>query len=287
MLPGSVVVGVDGSPPGEVALDWAAHAADEQRRALTVVHAAGPVTTAETLYDRMEATQACRLAGLDVVGAAVARVRERHPSLRVDSWMPLGAPQRVLRAAAERAHLLVVGAHGRGTLATLLLGSVGGDLAAHAPCPVVVARASGPSRRGVVVGVDGFPSSADAVGLAYDLASWHAEPLEVLHAFDGLGGWTVPDLLSHEQAGALVSATEARVAETLAGYAEKYPDVQVTRRLVPLDAVTALVQASHDASTVVVGSRGRGRTVSAMLGSTSRELLRQARCTVVVAGRHG
>ena len=43
-------------------------------------------------------------------------------------------------AETERADLLVVGSHGRTGLPRMLLGSVAGHVATHAPCSVVVVK---------------------------------------------------------------------------------------------------------------------------------------------------
>jgi nucleotide-binding universal stress UspA family protein len=45
-------------------------------------------------------------------------------------------------AAARDAELLIVGSRGRGTLSAALLGSTSHALAADAPCPVVIVRAT-------------------------------------------------------------------------------------------------------------------------------------------------
>jgi nucleotide-binding universal stress UspA family protein len=71
------------------------------------------------------------------------------------------------------------------------------------------------------------------------------------------------------------------LSESLAGYAEKYPDVPVTRHVVEGGAVKTLVDLSGDAWTVVVGSRGR-TGARLLLGSVSRLVVERAQSTVVV-----
>ena len=77
------------------------------------------------------------------------------------------------------------------------------------------------------------------------------------------------------------AATQARriLSETLAGWSEKYPDVEVraiTRH--DMNPVLALVEASRDAGLLVVGSRGRGGFAGLLLGSVSQALIADALC---------
>ena len=51
-----------------------------------------------------------------------------------------GAAGDALVSAAKGADLVVVGSHGRGGLASALLGSVSGHVVRNAPCPVVIVR---------------------------------------------------------------------------------------------------------------------------------------------------
>ena len=72
------------------------------------------------------------------------------------------------------------------------------------------------------------------------------------------------------------------MAESLAGLAEKYPDVDVTTHQAEEDPRRALDEASRYADLLVVGSRGRGAARSAVLGSVSRHVVEHAHCPVVV-----
>jgi nucleotide-binding universal stress UspA family protein len=74
-----------------------------------------------------------------------------------------------------------------------------------------------------------------------------------------------------------------RLAERLAGWQEKYPDVTV-RRIVTRDRpVRCLLEHSADAQLLVVGSRGHGQFSGMLLGSTSRALIYHAPCPLLVA----
>lgn len=279
-----MVVGVDGSPHSEAAIEWAVRYADEHRRPLTLAHAAGSVARANTLVDPAITRQSLRMAGRRVTDAALAQVKKLAPDLEVAVHMPLQEPREVLLAASEHASLMVLGTRGRGTLATFLLGSVSVGVSAHSACPTVVVRPSEAAETGnIVVGVDGTPASEAALEFAYEMASWTHRPLDVVHTWGGDGPY--PALLTYEQRRELMDDRELEVAESLAGYAEKFPDVTVSQYIVENDPAKALVIASEKAALVVVGSRGHADAASVLLGSVSRSVVEHAHSTVAVVRR--
>ncbi|TDD11745.1 universal stress protein [Nonomuraea deserti] len=64
-----------------------------------------------------------------------------RPQVKIIEDVPSTHPVDALTDASERADLLVVGSHGRGTLGSMLLGSVSRGVLHHARCPVAVVRA--------------------------------------------------------------------------------------------------------------------------------------------------
>jgi len=132
---GRIIVGVDGSPSSEQALRWAA---EQARRTGQEVHAVvaweyppsyggAPIGDIDWAGDRREALQ-----------KAVANTLDGTDAQRVVQQVVHGHPARALLDAAEGADLLVVGCHGYGGFAGMLLGSVSQHVVAHAPCPVLV-----------------------------------------------------------------------------------------------------------------------------------------------------
>lgn len=134
-----VVVGVDGSADSVAAVAIAAAEADRTGQELTAVYA--PPTPSDTNL-RFIPTQAVdeRLDEERIVLAeAVAGLGERYPDLIVHQRIERDAhPARALVAAAHTAQLLVVGSHGRGALARLMMGSVSHEVLLHIPCPTIV-----------------------------------------------------------------------------------------------------------------------------------------------------
>jgi len=81
---------------------------------------------------------------------------------------------------------------------------------------------------------------------------------------------------------AVADEEDAVLAERLAGWGQKYPQVTVRRRVLRDGAVRALVDASRGAQLVVVGSRGRGNAAGLLLGSVSHGVLHAAQCPVAI-----
>ena len=136
----------------------------------------------------------------------------------------------------------------------------------------------------IVVGVDGSESSTQALQWAVQQAAAEHRALTLVHAAHGLA----PAFND----GVYVDADGARRAleadgRTILGEARqavawKQPDLEVHEVLELADPREVLLQLSEHAAMVVVGSRGRGRVASLLLGSTSVAVVRHATCPVVV-----
>jgi nucleotide-binding universal stress UspA family protein len=129
----------------------------------------------------------------------------------------------------------------------------------------------------VVVAVDGTRNSEQAIAFAE--AAARDQRLVAVHT------WTdsVVDtaLLRHAEPPDFVPAQHQAfelLAERLAGWQEKYPDVHVTSEVVRDHPSRALLRYAAGAALVVMGTRGRGGFRSLVLGSSGQHLLSWEPC---------
>lgn len=282
-----VVVGIDGSESALKAVRWAAAEAARRKVPLSVV------TVFEWINDPTlgQVGLGAEYSGIMLKAArrqladAVAVAEKAAPGQPVEPQLIVGYPIPVLRDESRRAQLVVLGDRGYGGVSGLLLGSVSVAMAAHAECPVVLVRAQGGDpvedrSRPVVVGVDGSPVSEAALAFAFEAASVRGVPLVAVHTWwDLLVDPSLAPLLDWDA----IEGDERQVlAERLAGWGQKYPDVQVKRRVTRDRPARTLVEESRGAQLVVVGSRGRGAAAGLVLGSVSHAALHKAYCSVAV-----
>lgn len=179
-------------------------------------------------------------------------------------------PAPILIERSRTARLVVVGTHGRSAIGRGLLGSVSTALARHTHGPIAVvpqSYAEQGERLGapVVVGVDGSPRGAETVDIAFDEASRRGTALVAIT--------TWPEVFRYLSRPEMPEQARALQTESLAGHAEQYPDVPVTRVIVEDRPARRLLHAAEGAQLVVVGSHGGGGFAGMSVGSTSQAVL--------------
>jgi nucleotide-binding universal stress UspA family protein len=289
-----IVVGVDGSSSSMTAVRWATFEARMRNVPLTLVHvevtaawgpapwllADVPLPPAEEDRDREESGRKLLADAIKVVESSSEGLGP--PEIKTELFFTV--PLAPLVELSKEAHMVVVGCRGQHALRRILLGSVSTGLVHHAHCPVAVIHDEAPeslqpSKLPVVVGIDGSPASELATAIAFDEASWRGVDLVAMHA------WRDPDLSAAPSME--WSAQEALrneiLAERLAGWRERYPDVTVRSRVVWDDPARHLLDESESAQLVVVGSHGRGGIAGMLLGSVSTAVTHAARIPVIIA----
>lgn len=290
---GPIVVGIDGSDGTIRAVRWAAAEAARRRLRLRLVHAHNlPALGYPLMLETRGLHEVLIEQAQTWLRAAAETVARVAPQVEVQTEVRTAGAIAQLTDESRHARYVVVGSRGLGGIPRLLLGSTAEGLAGHAGCPVVVVPdVTEPAPNApVVVGVDGSPVSDAAVAVAFDEAATRDVDLVAVHAWSDFVGtglyaplltvreWSEEDLSEVEDA-------EWRVmVEQLAGWRDKYPDVNVQRVLVKERPAAALLDHAQRAQLLVVGSRGRGGLTSTLLGSTSRAVLHHAPCPVIVVG---
>jgi nucleotide-binding universal stress UspA family protein len=290
---GGVVVGYDGSPPAEVAVDWAAAEAARRGVGLHVVYAAdyrGVVPSPIGVLPWMP--ESAFDAAREVAEEGAARARKIAVDVAITQATVVGSAAGSLVDAAEGAALLVVGTRGHGDLLGAMLGSVAFSVSSHAPCPVVVVRGSGSPACGpdapVVVGVDGSPAAEAALAFAARTAAETRAPLMLLAAWHPGGGetWQAEYWTAINPSGSPMSSARRAAEDVAAAGAEQvrrdHPEVDVRTMVVVGPAGRALADASVSAGLLVVGARGRGGFTGLLLGSVSHATIHAAHCPVAV-----
>lgn len=283
---GCIVAGVDGSDSASRALDWATDQAVVEHRPLAIVHGLGPAGFAwagQVGLDPQALLDALRLGGTVVLDAARQQVLDRAPDIELHEVLHDSDPREVLLEMSRTASMMVLGSRGRGALRSLLLGSVGVALTKHALCPVVVLRPAhgGVVRNGVLVGVDGTVRSREVLEFAYRIAAARDLPLTVLHSY-----WHLVPLVEGVPQG-LADADELEqqrllLAETIAGMAEKFPEVRVQTEIAHGLAGDCLIRESNRMDLVVVGAHAGGFRTQITRGSVAASVVEHACSAVAV-----
>ncbi|MYS86001.1 universal stress protein [Embleya scabrispora] len=315
-----VVVGVENSAAGLLAVGWAADEAVRHRLPLRLVHASewpaepaeaeaayraarhdGRLHTAhafdwaaDTYHEagarvtvpRLSWSERRRAADDALLEKAAAVATTGRTGLEVSVATVEGRPVDVLRGEAPGSSMLVLGSRRLSALTELLTtGSIAIPVSAHAPCPVAVVRGPEPATGvppTVVVGVDGSAGSEPAVGYAFQTASLRGASLRAVQVRP-----PTPNMVAAFGSESEVEEGLIRLGETLAGWSEKYPDVPVERITILGHRVRGLADAAQDALCLVVGARGVGGFRGMLLGSVTHGLIHHAPGPLVIVPRQG
>lgn len=296
---GPVVVGVDGTSSNREAVVQAAWEAERRAVPLRLVHGylvpTPCLTPLAPLLDESRLLAAARSRLAEIARA----VRSRRPQLPLTTRAVRASGGAALLRESATASLVVIGAPRHGGFAGTPIGSVAAQVVADARGPVLVVPRSAvvpapvPPTGPVLVGVDGSADSELALGFGFDEAAARGVALVAVHV------WSVPELsgLSRVGGGArwdsdpnraqleLQETAERILAEAMAGWPERYPQVPVRRWVVhAFGAARILLDVAQEVGTglIVVGSRGRSGLAAMMPGSVGQVLISHSEATVAV-----
>ncbi|MFC3572421.1 universal stress protein [Streptomyces yaanensis] len=294
----TITVGLDGSPESRAAADWAAREAQLSGLPVKLVHVWEPVpepmAQAPLLGGETHQHWSERIPRESAEG-----LRLRHPGVEVTTEQLTGRPAEVLARAAKDAELLVLGSRGLGGIGGFLVGSVGLAVVAHTERPVVLVRADEQAAgrhdrdpagipsvavplRPVLLGVDAAGPDAAPIEFAFDAAARRSVPLRVLHGWNPPSYYAYGMALDPEVTKMLVQSDADALAEALSPWRQKYPDIEVVVESRFGSPSLLLIDASREASLVVVGRRVRRSSVGAHIGTVTHAVLHHATAPVAV-----
>ncbi len=279
---GRVVVGTDGSPTARHATDWAAVVATSRSVPLLLVAVVGPhATMAQTVHASGDHGPEAVAEAESLLAAEKAHVLESHPDLPVEIGVLEGSPAEALVGATRDAELVVVGARGHSApLAVRTLGGFADAVATHAEGPVAIVPEGAKDHDGpIVVGVDDAPEARAAIRHAFEIAGRTKRKVVALHGYQVV---VSRSRYYNKPSGEQEAELLAQVQDIVGPIAADHPGATWEGRVVRHHPVWALIEASKTASMVVLGSRGRGGFASMLLGSTSREVLRNSESPVFI-----
>ncbi|WP_327723520.1 universal stress protein [Streptomyces europaeiscabiei] len=311
----TVTVGIDGSRESLAAAEWAAREARLRTLPLRLVNVWEPVPepmgrepmlgTGTSPADGQGGRAGPAASGETGVGRVLSEaaegIRLRHPDVDMGVEQLTGRASEELVRAAHGGELLVLGSRGLSGIAGFLLGSVGLHVVAHTERPVVLVRAGEravdehaqgstgvPSAvtpfRPVVLGLDTVQPDHTLIQFAFEAAVVRGATLRIVH------DWSPPPHSGLRERPGLEADLDADVgrveagtlSEVLVPWRREFPGVEVVEESRRGKAAEHLLEASREASLLVVGRRVRHSPVGAHIGPVVHAVLHHAGVPVVV-----
>lgn len=287
-----VLLALDGTPHSQVALQLVGSILWPRPTLIQILSVQEPAPAAElplTVRDELESSlEVEEEAHLRTLASDLAapgrevRVRAAHgrPASMIIDW-----------ATHLQPDLAVVGSRGRGTFATMLLGSVAAEVVDHAPCPVLVARR--PRLGRILLADDGSDEAFAAARLLHDWPIFQGLDVSVVSVAPVIGVPVTAGPMVHPGATEAIARGVEEVRERhrriARDRARELTHAGLHARALERtgDAAEGIFDAAVavDADLIVMGSRGRGGAERLLLGSAARKVLVNAPCSVLIARR--
>ncbi|GHF91036.1 universal stress protein [Streptomyces sp. NRRL_ISP-5395] len=272
-----IVVGVDPRGGWQPAVAWGADEAQLRRLQLRLALSVPP--RGDTRYaDDSPHHRRLEEDGRRTLTEAISWAQARSPEAEVTGSLLDGFPGRQLALLSHEVRLVVLGTRRlRRVEEVLSSGSVVVPVTAQAGCPVVVVgdgAEGGQDPPYLVVGVDGSEASGAALALAFEEADLRRCALHAIAVWQ-------PPVFTLSSGDTLFHDERRHLSETLAGWREKYPDVELRPEVRIGSPVEVLAEAGERALGMVVGRRGQGGYTGMKVGSVVHGLLHRARCPVI------
>ncbi|WKD31195.1 universal stress protein [Streptomyces xanthophaeus] len=284
----SVVVGVDGSQAAHIAALWAAREAVRRDRPLRIVY--GADTDGRALYLSAETIERVRVNGRALLDDTAKAVSAEYPGLNVTTEFSRAGAVDSLHRAGGLHGTIVVGNRGLGGFSSLMLGSVGLDVAAAAMTPVIVVRGpDGAEENGTVLAAIRDEHDLLYARYAAREAELRKASLRLLHVWNMLE--SVGEVVSMlDDVDAIAGAHAESLRAVTDAICEEFPDLEVQADAEKSISVAGvLVEASRHADLLVMGGRRVPGSLGLApnLGKATHSLLHHAHCPVLLIPRTG
>lgn len=305
-----VLVGIDGSDQARHALERAIDEARAQDLTVRLLGAYPVIGVGDPGLER-RFTEAVMKENADHLAEARQTVEEA--GLPVEVVEAGGDAAKAVVEQSGDAALVVMGKRGRGGALRGRLGSVSAAVAAHAKCPVIIVPEAAESRhserRGgsagdfaleaegpvkadqidfagrVVVGLDALGSRSPALGKAVAYAQEHGKAVALVSVNGALSG--TPSWFQDEfNQARYFHEADQKLTQISDEIAAEHPELTVEHHIFVGRPARILMNATHSADLVVVGSRGIGGFRGLLLGSVSQAVLENATGSVMVVPAH-
>lgn len=279
-----IIVGVDPTPSGVAALEWALTEAVSTGAPVLALRAWSPTAMAVEAYtyapadvDPMESATA-QLVADEQLKLAIERVPGAE-ALATTASAVLGSAAQVLVEHSTPHSTVVVGCCSHRALSRAVLGSVSSSVLHHAAGPVTIVpapRTTDQSAPRVIVGMDHSRDARRALTAAVEQAGRRGATLVPVYVREPLvlprGGPHAPDIALLEDSERHLLDAEARAAG----------GTDVRSQILTGNPVARLLELARPQDLLVLGSRGRGGFAALLLGSTSTQVAQHAPCPVLV-----
>lgn len=290
-----ILVAIDARGTSDHALEAAAWLARTTDARLSIVHAVGSALADWTWID--DPRMVARSEGLiDRARRATVRQVERTLGAALPDGKPVenavvvraGSPSEVLLAEAHCNDSDVIVCGFALDRPRLDFGSTVRRVIAGAPRSVWVQKHAPRRIERILVPVDLSKDSLEALAFARDLARAVKARVEVMHAFSS-AAYVVSTWPDYPDMGGLIAIDELRDADRME-FERCMSDfdwagVEHVTSFIEGDAARSILDAQSRADLIVLGTHGRSRTMSVLLGSVAWTVLRSADLPVL-AVRH-
>ena len=233
---------------------------------------------------------------------ALERTKTQLSSLgyRVETELTIGqAAEKILEIAeARKPDLIVLGAKGLRSTASILLGGVAQQVIEYSCCPVLIMRSPYQGFCRVLLVTDGSPSSQSAARYLGKFILPEEVDVRVMHVLPPIqtpvmmepyyGAWqTVYAVYPTPEEEAVVRKRETKLGEALLARTCRLLQrhgIESTPVLTRGDAATEIIDYARQnkIDLIVAGSRGLSQIESLWMGSVSRKLVHYSDCSVLL-----